>query len=373
MSKDINLSDASMAAMNAIDKISDKRFQELQYVQQCFAWTCYYFQSDVLDKPTTNLSKLGADPRNIYVTDKSDMSFLKFAGQYVTALQFVYFGLNGNPENMDIDTACKTYVQTCDLSTAKLKQDEERTASILAGIKFLNKWNMFKQMLKEVYNIDYSTLEKTNSLYNQLIAKKLQLLESFFKVSAESIKSQNLYIICYASSYASTVLKDEYTKTKEEYLKMLNELYDIVKQSQQLTVCWNNASIQDVSAKNEGIACVDLKQIVNCGNDVVADEIVKDTSNGALDVAKLKQRVDELAGLVDTEAINKKIDEKLAEEMKKIKTSTGVIVCLIILFIICLAALLLGCWNTKQLNDKLKFRNQGGYKIIDDYLLNDFN
>ena len=166
MSNDINLSDASMAAMNAIDKISDKRFQELQYVQQCFAWTCYYFQSDVLDKPTTNLSKLGADPRNIYATDKSDMSFLKFAGQYDTVLQFVYFGLNGNPENMDIDTACKTYVQTCDLSTAKLKQDEERTASILAGIKFLNKWNMFKQMLKEVYNIDYSTLEKTNSLYN---------------------------------------------------------------------------------------------------------------------------------------------------------------------------------------------------------------
>ena len=110
--KKIDMNDTAMAAMNAIDKISDKEFQELQYVQQCFAWSCYYFNSDILDKPTTDLSKLGADPRNIYYIDKTDDSFIKFAGQYNAINRFVIIGDTNEIESISIKAACDEYINS---------------------------------------------------------------------------------------------------------------------------------------------------------------------------------------------------------------------------------------------------------------------
>ena len=376
MEKKTNLSDTSMAAMNAIDKISEKKFQELQYVQQCFIWTCYYFNSDIIDKPTTDLTKLGADPRNIYYVDKKDDSFIKFVGQYNSIQQFIIIGDNLVPVNMDIIAACDEYIEKCDTSTGEIKYDESRIASIFGGLKFLNKFDMFKKMMNEIYNTSEIVIEKTNKIINDLIHKNIQELERFFKVSKETIESKNSYIICYSTSYATPDLKQKYLETKEKYLKMLDELYEIIRNSPALSVCYNNACVQDVSASKAGVAYVDVKQVVNCSGEVISDEIVKDTSNGDLDVAVLKAEFENLkskfVGKDDIiKLIEDKLDKKLEEERKKVNIGVGTVIILIILFIICLCALVLGIKNTMDINRKLNIPNTVPLGLNDGILTDD--
>ena len=135
-----NENDSSMAALNAINKIADKRFQELQYIQQQFAWTTIYLPGDEVKEPTKNNAMLANDPRFFNKSDPEDYSYLQFVAKNHVDQQFIYLNKNGNPNKMDINQACEEITLRVEfINNVKVKSDEEYIVQLLAGLKYLNK------------------------------------------------------------------------------------------------------------------------------------------------------------------------------------------------------------------------------------------
>ena len=152
---DSNENDSSMAALNAINKIADKRFQELQYIQQQFTWSTIYLPADEVKEPTKNNSMIANDPRFFNKSNPEDYSYLQFVAKYNVDQQFIYLDKNGIPNTMNINGACEEIIKRVEFTNdSNVKSDEEYIIQLLAGLKYLSKWNMFKERMKNVFNID---------------------------------------------------------------------------------------------------------------------------------------------------------------------------------------------------------------------------
>ena len=366
---DSNENDSSMAALNAINKIADKRFQELQYIQQQFTWSTIYLPADEVKEPTKNNSMIANDPRFFNKSDPKDYSYLQFVAKNNVDQQFIYLDKNGIPNTMNINGACEEIVKRVEFANdVNVKSDEEYIIQLLAGLKYLNKWNMFKERMKNVFNIDGELIGRLGEKYDSEIKKYLQTFARTFTFTEQQIKNQNIYIQCARASFASKTLKEEYSKTKQEYLDMLDELYQIVKASPKMTLCYNNAGPSQVASSEDSTASYNLKQVLNCAGEMVADDVSKDVVGSEVDnvalakqIAELKARITAGDKQVKSEILNmldEKIDERIQAAMnKEVNTATvgtGMIVILIILFIICLCSLLLSIYNMINVKKKLK-------------------
>lgn len=366
---DSNENDSSMAALNAINKIADKRFQELQYIQQQFTWSTIYLPADEVKEPTKNNSMIANDPRFFNKSNSEDYSYLQFVAKYNVDQQFIYLDKNGIPNTMNINGACEEIVKRVEFTNdVNIKSDEEYIIQLLAGLKYLNKWNMFKERMKNVFNIDSELIGRLGEKYDSEIKKYLQTFARTFTFTEQQIKNQNIYIQCARASFASKTLKEEYSKTKQEYLDMLDELYQIVKASPKMTLCYNNAGPSQVASSEDSTASYNLKQVLNCAGEMVADDVSKDVVGGEIDnvalakqIAELKARITAGDKQVKNEILNmldEKIDERIQAAMnKEVSTATvgtGMIVILVILFIICLCSLLLSIYNMMSVKKKLK-------------------
>jgi hypothetical protein len=257
-----NENDSSMAALNAINKIADKRFQELQYIQQQFTWSTIYLPADEVKEPTTNNAMLANDPRFFNKSDSNDYSYLQFVAKNNADQQFIYLNENGIPNSMTINGACEEITKRVEfVNDIKVKEDEEYIVQLLSGLLYLNKYNMFKDRMKNVFNVDNKFVSALATKYDAKIKKYLQTFARTFTYTQEQIKNQNIYIQCARASFASADLKEQYKTTKEEYLKMLDELYQIVKASPKMTLCYNNAGPSQVASSEDSTACYNLKQV----------------------------------------------------------------------------------------------------------------
>jgi hypothetical protein len=224
---------------------------------------------------------------------------------------------------------------------------------------------MFENTLETVYNIDSEYVRSINNLINSGIKKYVQILGTHFGYSMEDIAKHNMYIKCGSCSFASDTLKQQYLDTKDEYLKMLDELYEIVKQSPQLSVCYNNAGgMTTVGEKNSEIH-VNLRQVINCAGDMITNDI--EEGNITLDqlakeIKVMKNSIlskDDILNMIDS-----KLNERMNELSSKIQASTGIIIVLIILFIFSMISIVLSIYNMRSVNRKLKG------KYIDKYDMN---
>ena len=364
-----NENDSSMAALNAINKIADKRFQELQYIQQQFTWSTIYLPADEVKEPTTNNAMLANDPRFFNKSDSNDYSYLQFVAKNNVDQQFIYLNENGIPNPMTINGACEEITKRVEfVNDIKVKEDEEYIVQLLSGLLYLNKYNMFKDRMKNVFNVDNKFVSALATKYDAKIKKYLQTFARTFTYTQEQIKNQNIYIQCARASFASADLKEQYKTTKEEYLKMLDELYQIVKTSPKMTLCYNNAGPSQVASSEDSTACYNLKQVLNCAGEMIADDVSKDVVGSEIDNVSLAKQIEELKlrikigdknvkeeilKMID-EKIDAKIQEAMNNEAKIAGVGVGVIVVLVILFIICLCSLLLSIYNMMNVKKKLE-------------------
>ena len=129
--------------------------------------------------------------------------------------QFIYLDKNGTSNTMNINGACEEIVKRVEFANNIIaKSDEEYIIQLLAGLKYLNKWIMFKDRMKNVFNIDGGLVGKLGEKYDSEIKKYLQTFARTFTFTEQQIKNQNIYIQCARASFASKALKEEYTKTK---------------------------------------------------------------------------------------------------------------------------------------------------------------
>jgi len=363
-----NENDTSMAALNAINKIADKEFQELQYIQQQFTWSTIYLPGDEVKNPTTNNAMLANDPRFYNYVDNKDYSYLQFVATHHVDQQFIYLDEKGYPNAMDINKACEEIIKRVEFANnIKIKDDELYVVQILAGLKYLNKYDMFKKRMINVYNTNSNYISKLGETYNSKINEYLQKFARTFIYSADEIKNQNIYIQCARASFASDSLKKQYEETKKEYLKKLDELYQIVKASPKMTLCYNNAGPSQVASSEDSTASYNLKQVLNCAGEMIADDVSKDIVGSEIDNATLAKQIAELKARITAgdkqvkneilKMLDEKIDARVQEAMdkaaKNISIGTSVIIILVILFIICLCSLMLSIYNMMQVKNKL--------------------
>ena len=374
MSKDQGLNeqnenDSSMAALNAINKIADKRFQELQYIQQQFTWSTIYIPNDEVKEPTKNNAMIANDPRFFNKSDSKDYSYLQFVAKNNVDQQFIYLNENGEPNTMNINGACEEITLRVEFANNNnVKSDEEYVIQLLAGLVYLDKMNMFKDRMNNVYNIANKFVVSLCTKYDSKINEYLQKFARTFTYTADQIKKQNIYVQCARASFASKTLKEEYEKTKKEYLEMLDELYKIVKASPQMTLCYNNAGPSQVASSEDSTASYNLKQVLNCAGELVADDVSKSVVGSEIDNVTLAKQIEELRERIKVgdkqvkneilKMIDEKIDAKVKavmdEQVKNISIGTGMIIVLIILFIICFCALMLSIYNFISIKDKMK-------------------
>lgn len=364
-----NSNEVSSAALNAINKIADERFQQLQAIQTQFLWTTIYIYGSELLKPTTAANFVN-DPRNIYVSNKEDTSYLSFADKYKVPQQFVYVNVDGKAQNTNFIAAADEMIQKCEFANIKIKDDAEKLASYVGALMYFGKWDTFKKLLGEVYNISAQMVVSTFNNYKEIIEQQEQKLSRMFKISKDDLKKFNGFVNCTGASFCSSELKKEYLETKAEYAQMLKELYNIVQGVPSLSVCYNNSSIDNVAADNEGIAYVNVKQVINCAGNEIAEETASSEDNNV--ITEVLKNISELKAdtTIKTELINKvnkRVDDMMNNMFVKYTTGIIIIIVLVVLFIMCLAGLILSIKNKNDIKKKL----QGG-EVVDKYLLKYF-
>lgn len=351
MTSDTEKTQGAMAALNALNKISDSEFKSMQSIQQQFAWTTYYFPSDEMLTPTINMLYRLNDPRNKYDANPSDTIFIDFASRFHVPYKFVYMNDDGKPNASDMTKAADEIAQR--ITNGKVQEDVGYISQLIAGIRYLNKSKQFETYMRQVMN---TTSEALNTVYSQCgsgIEKYTQMLERFFQFSSEQIKKENLYIVCESCSYASSDLKSQYESIKKRYNQLLTELLDIVKSSSQLTLCYNLANTGDTVVDGDDNAVkTNVNQIINCAGDMIADEYV--SGSQAYDDAILQQLQQLKSNSMTRTEIAKKIDDKMTEhisgESRKIHVGAGLIIALIVLMIICICALMVSIRNAVNIS-----------------------
>ena len=364
---------ASAAALKAIDYISNQEFQQLEAIQKQFMWSCFYFYGfNVLEPAKTQFK--GVDPRSINYQDPSNTTWLDFAYKNQVDRKFIYI----NPGNMKaeqsdfIQTADKIIV-ACDLLTTKSDiGDTPFIAAYIAGLLYLGKWDTFKKWTAQTYNVYESTLNKLKTTMDQRIKENLQLLATLTGYNSDELKSTNGGFFMPSASYATSSLKQLYIESKAQYEAKVKELFNIIKDTPSLTICYQNASVGDVEMGGEdNLAYVKTNQILNCAGDLIAEEVTNDKNDEMLKLLEKIQQMsielkdtnakfEEVQGLMMTKnnvikLIDSKIDENINVKKQQIvgeqTTSLWLIIILIVLFLFSLVSLIFSLKNSRKISE----------------------
>ena len=342
--------DASAAALKAIDYISNQEFQQLEAIQKQFMWSCVYFYGfNVLEPAKTQFK--GVDPRAINKQDPSNTTWLDFAYKNQVDRKFIYVNPSGKVEMGDFVSVADKIVKASDMLTGKIEiVDADYIAAYIAGLIYLGKWDSFKKFVAQGYNVYESTLNKLKTTMDERIKERLQLLVRSTGYTQDELKSSNGGFYKPAASYAPSSLKQEYIAKKGEYETKVKELFNIIKDTPSLTICYQNASIGNADVGGEdNLVYVNTNQILNCAGDLIAEEVIEDNKSEteellkkiqelSIEIKETNERIDGIITKNDIiEMINEKIqtlgNEKLEQIEVKQKVATWVIIALVILFI----------------------------------------
>lgn len=326
----MSTNDASVA-LNALNKISEEHFQQLQAIQTQFYWSCVFIYGDDLLHETKSVPENITDPRHIYVTNPKDESYLEFANKNNVKQQFIYYH-NKKLNCGDYCLICDEIAKKCDFPNHNVN-DKGLVAAYVGGLQFFGKYNLSKKYLGEVHKQNNNDISETFESIATLINEQIQLLEMNFKISMNDFKENNGYVISPTTSFCSNELKEMYLSTKSEYENEVNKVYDLIKSVPSLQICYNNASLNNVNSTNDSINYVNIKQVVNCAGEVVSDSILNSDSDEQMLklIDKIEQRPTktEIIQLTD-----EKIQLKIDELKKRNLIRTIIIIILLIIFVV---------------------------------------
>ena len=355
--------DASAAALKAIDYISNQEFQQLEAIQKQFMWSCFYFYGfNVLEPAKTQFK--GVDPRAINYQDSTNTTWLDFAYKNQVDRKFIYVDPSGHVSMGDFVIVSDKIVKACDLLNAKSDiADAAYIAAYIAGLVYLGKWDNFKKFIAQGYNVYESTLNKLKTTMDERIKENLQLLTRATGYTQDELKSNNGGFYKPSASYANSSLKQEYIAKKSEYEAKVKELYNIIKNTPSLTICYQNASIGNADIGGEdNLTYINTNQILNCAGDLIAEEVVESKHD---EIEELLKKIQELSiEIKDVDAkitskesilqmINDKVQTKGDEKIEQIQTgqqtAIWVIIVLIVLFILSFITLIFCIKNSTQI------------------------
>jgi hypothetical protein len=142
-------------------------------------------------------------------------------------------------------------------------------------------------------------------------------------IPASDMAEYSGYFISSECSWAPQSIKQRYLDIKTTYEQSLQTLFNILLDSPDLTICYNNASVGNMNVNNNDgtvFRYVDLNQVLACCGEVLMNEALEKEDENLLD--KIRQEVPEL--------VEQKLEEYGYTKLKLII----IIILLVVLFMI---------------------------------------
>ena len=362
-----NIVNAASAAMQMIDKLNNQRFKRMNQIVNLFMLTTFYhFGGNLADscKPDVRNEIKIKDPRFICVSKQSDrdpeyLYFLDYVLQYKVWQRIPVY--DSNARDTITGEKCTFYpksfnsilnwlISSLDNSNfeTKFRADSHKIkwSNILASLYYFDKLESFKQYATEIFEISENKINEICSLPKdtlypiidiQTFENAVQKLQQLVGLSKISGISNHAFVFITEASYCTQALKDEYISIKNEYDKAVEDIKTILRQSAELTLCWNAASmgsnfIAEATSLNNGTISVghNLQQVINCAGEQLKTETANMSDEEFLIFAK------ENRSLIDKNniAINQQKDI-----LDEIQSRIKILICVIVVIIIILLLL----------------------------------
>lgn len=376
------LSEAARAAVDAINKANETRFQELQEYNKIFRWTCFYFSgSDVADccKATTEEVSRVLDPRYGCETNISTSTdWADFSVSYKNYQRFIFpsyepLWKESNTDSVEFFpgsfiTACEFLNAHLDVENLDFKIEENRAewSCILAGMMFLNKLAGFRTFAVETYGIQKEIINKVaatslegGSVFSaNVYTKALLALQRYVGKNGEELKKIHGGFYNTTCSFADGEAKENFLKLKEEYEAEVQKLYDIISGIGQLTLCWNKATTANTYIQGDNVeADININQFLNCCGEVIASDAgVANIASG--DLQSLQKVVKELTTRVAQVETLSELDTKVTV----LQVESIILIVVIIVLIIAVGYLMFKIEIKPRIEAKKSFEEiLGGY------------
>lgn len=291
---------AAAAALKAINAMTDAQFSEMQSIMTQFKWTTFYFVENNLFKARKDDFKY-VDPRWAYESSKKDSSpqtqWINFAVTYQPEHRFLY--VDSEYHSGNFKEAALLVKSGVDQTSGKfLHEGNSQTVlgNMFGGIIYLSKWKNFLEYCGTVHGINENTIVRAKNIVSSVVDEQKAKIGAFVGMSDKDLKEINGGFFCEQASYCGPELKASYLNIKTEYEKKIKELYEIMRASPSLTVCFNEATTGDINATNNENMNVytDITQVLNCAGDELGeisdvmsyDELNKLVKKLQLDVEK---------------------------------------------------------------------------------------
>jgi hypothetical protein len=307
---------AAQAALKAISKMHDEEFNEMQTIATQFMWCSYYFYGTSYEPESKGKFQ--------YNDFRKNEEYQKFASKYNAEQRYIFINNNGYVNLGDFETCCKSLVASVDSMSSLLALDNNAISNVMrqfAAIEYFGKTKVFKNYFNQVHHGTteiYNTLkERYNTYYHQGYTD----IQSFTMIPANEFADMKGGFICSECSWAPLSIKTRYLEIKTTYEKHLQELFNILLVSPDLTICYNNASVGNSSINNSSNVSnyVDINQVLACASELLTNKAVSDGNDSLL--IQIKEQVPEL------------VEEKLEEYGYTKNKLLIIIIMLIVLFI----------------------------------------
>lgn len=255
------LENASSQIINAINKCSEQNFKRMTEIMTEYAYSSYFFYG--LDpSKTASGSYECADPRR-------NEDYQLFASKNQVQKWFVYYNsteqvLNAAHINKVIDffnqevDVCIAYIKDIrnsmkikefdDVKTKLYESDQFKTCKTImefyAGLIFWGKYDAIKNVMgnksEASYTFTNAKLQTIKEAFNNTYTRAITSLCSR-TANDKEIEKYNAGFYINECSFASEGLAAEYEKNKVEYQAQVDKLFDVLRSTNELTLCYNRA------------------------------------------------------------------------------------------------------------------------------------
>jgi hypothetical protein len=313
---------ASQAALKAISKMHEEEFAEMQTIATQFMWCSFYFYGTSYEPQSTDRFK--------YNDFRTDIEYQKFAAKYNAAYRYIFINTAGYVNGSDFENCCRRLVASVDSMTTLLPLDENGLKGVireLAAIDYFGKTSAFQAYFNEVHSGKKSIINTLKQNYNNEYIQGLKDIQSFTMIPASEFSEYEGNFISSECSWAPQSIKKRYLEIKTTYEQHLQQLFNILLDSPDLTICYNNASVGNVNANNnKGDICqyVDINQVLACCGELLMN--------------KAEEK--------DDEELLKKIYKEVPELVEQRMTELGYTkLKLIIIFALLIVLFIITCYN----------------------------
>ena len=330
----MSLKEASEVALQALNMIQDTNFQRMEEIEKQFSWSVFYFYGTDLNKPSDELL---SDPR--WLTVNGDKSYSKFANENNAEQQILFIDSNGDVGHLDFNGILNQIINLIDLTTGKAKdeKDVKLIGCYFGALKYFGKDEKFKEILRENGFKTPIINKMFDQFYIDFILTEENMLQNLIGKTKNTFKKVG-GIFYPKQSFAPSELVLEYNSIKNEYRKNVERLFEILENSNSLTLCYAQTKIGDVNIKDNDDCNLYLQTqaVANCCEETIEKSLIDNeipTSN-SLSEDEIQKIIKK--SLEDLEKKNESLLEKLREKNKKRTIILSVIICIIFSLIILL-------------------------------------